>query len=226
MLKVEKNKKEQINKNITKTKTTKKNYKLVEIENKDIKQTKTKKRFNIFKFTFGLIKTITILFFAIFALIICLQRFSNNTISIFNYRLFSVITGSMAPMYNIGDVILCKEVDIESIKVGDDITYLGSAGTYKNKIITHRVIEIKKDNSNELLFYTKGIASTRADPVVKSEQIYGKIIKRLDFLSWLYKYITTPNGFYVCIFIPLVILVGSEFVTMMVERYEEKKLRG
>jgi len=199
-------------------------------ETKESKITPTskikKKKINFIKLIFGTIKTIVITFFAIFALIICLQRFSNNTISIFNYRLFSVITGSMAPMYNIGDVILCKEVDIDKIKVGDDITYIGKAGTYKNKIITHRVVEIKNEKNNELLFYTKGIASTRIDPVVTEEQIYGKIVKRLDLLSWLYKFVTTPNGFYICIFIPLVILIGSELITTMVERYEEKVIRG
>ena len=60
------------------------------------------------------------------------------------------------------------------------------------------------------------------DPAVKEEQIYGKIIKRFDFLSWLYKFIITPNGFYICIFIPLAILLGSEIISTTVEKYEEK----
>ena len=185
---------------------------------------KPKKKINIFKIIGIIIKTGVITFMAMFALIICLQRFSNNSLSVFNYRLFSVASGSMAPKYVIGDVILCKEVDLHTLKKGDDITYLGTSGTFKNKIVTHRILNIEEVDG-ELQFYTKGIASTRIDPIVKEEQVYGKIVMELTFLSWLYKFIITPNGFYICIFIPLAILLGSEIITTTVEKYEEKMIK-
>lgn len=181
-----------------------------------------KRKPNYFKIIMSAGKTIVGLFLVSFALIVCLQRFSNNSISFMEYRMFSVATGSMVPKYQIGDVILCKEVDTNTLKIGDDITYLGNSGTFKNKTVTHRIIDIKTNGDGEKSFYTKGIASTRTDPVVKEEQIYGKIVKRFNFLSWLYKFVTTPDGFYMCIFIPLTFLVGSEIVTSMVEKYEEK----
>lgn len=190
------------------------------------KQQNNKKKINIFSLIFKLIKTAIIIFLVLFSMVICMQRFSDNSLSFLNYRLFSVVTGSMQPKYNIGDVLLCKEAEPQKLKVGDDITYLGNSGTYKNKVVTHRIVKIEKEQNGELLFYTKGIASTRLDPVVKEEQLYGKIIKEVEFLSWLYKFVTTPNGFYICIFIPLVMLVGSEIVVSMVERYEEKQLKG
>ena len=185
------------------------------------KKNKQKKKINIFKIMGIFIKVCTLLFMAIFALIICMQRFSDNNISIFSYRLFSVASGSMAPKYVIGDVILCKSVDVHSLKLGDDITYLGTSGTFKDKVVTHRILKIEEENG-ELLFHTKGIASTRIDPIVKEEQIYGKIVLKLEFLSWLYKFIITPNGFYICIFIPLTILIGSEIISTSIEKYEEK----
>lgn len=185
---------------------------------------KPKKKINIFKIIGIIIKTAVITFMAMFALIICLQRFSDNSLSVFNYRLFSVASGSMAPKYVIGDVILCKEVDLHTLKKGDDITYLGTSGTFKNKIVTHRILNIEEVDG-KLQFYTKGIASTRIDPIVKEEQVYGKIVMELTFLSWLYKFIITPNGFYICIFIPLAILLGSEIITTTVEKYEEKMIK-
>jgi len=181
-----------------------------------------KRKTNYFKIIMTLCKTAVGLFLASFAIIVCLQRFSNNSISFMEYRMFSVATGSMVPKYQIGDVILCKEVDTNTLKIGDDITYIGNAGTFKDKTVTHRIIDIKTSSAGERLFYTKGIASTRTDPIVKEDQIYGKIVKKFNFLSWLYKFVTTPDGFYMCIFIPLTFLVGSEIVTSMVERYEEK----
>ena len=184
-------------------------------------EVKPKKKFNLIKTIGIIIKTGIIAFMVMFALVICLQRFSNNNLSIFNYRLFSVASGSMAPKYVIGDVIVCKEVELTTLKVGDDITYLGTAGTFKDKLVTHRIIKIEEEDG-KLLFHTKGIASTRIDPVVKEEQIYGKIVMKLELLSWLYKFIITPNGFYICIFIPLAILLGSEIISTTVEKYEEK----
>lgn len=225
-----KNKKTSNTKSTTKKSTTAKTTtrkkttpqkKVVTTTNTTSKRRK-KKKINYFKVIMATLKTGLVLFLVSFALVVCLQRFSNNSISIMEYRMFSVATGSMVPKYQIGDVILCKEVDTNTLKIGDDITYIGKAGTFKDKTVTHRIIDIKTNNTGEKSFYTKGIASTRIDPVVKKDQIYGKIVKRFNFLSWLYKFVTTPDGFYMCIFIPLTILVGSEIVTSMVEKYEDK----
>lgn len=177
----------------------------------------------IFKIVYGLGKLCIFAFLLVFALIICMQRFSNNSISFLNYRLFSVITGSMAPIYEIGDVLLCETVDIEDLKVGDDISYVGDDGTYKNKVITHRIIKIEQDEDGEPLFYTKGVATKTIDPVVRKNQIYGKITKNVVFLSTLYKFISKPSGFYIAIFVPLTILISSEIIISLVEKKVNKK---
>lgn len=177
----------------------------------------------IFKVAYGIGKACVLGFLLIFALIVCLQRFSNNSISLFNYRLFSVVTGSMAPMYNIGDILLCKEVDVNTLKIGDDISYVGDDGTYKDKVITHRIIDIKKDENGEPVFYTKGIATSVVDPAVTKEQIYGKIVNEIEPMSRLYKFVSTTKGFYMAIFVPLTLLIGSEVIVSMVEKAKDKK---
>lgn len=177
----------------------------------------------VIKVIYGVFKTCLLAFLLIFALIVCLQRFSNNSVSFFNYRLFSVVTGSMVPKYDIGDVLLCKEVDPETLVVGDDISYVGIDGTYNDKVITHRIIKIEKDETGKLLFYTKGIATKTVDPVVKEEQIYGKITGEVGFLSALYKFISTSKGFYIAIIVPLVLLIGSEIIVTMVEKKKDKE---
>lgn len=177
----------------------------------------------IFKIIYTFFKTCVLGFLLVFALLVCLQRFSNNSISLFSYRLFSVVTASMSPMYNIGDILLCKEVDVDTLKVGDDISYVGNTGTYKDKVITHRIIEIKTDDNGKREFYTKGIATSVVDPVVKEEQIYGKITKEVEPMSALYKFISTTKGFYICIFVPLTLLIGSEVVVTLVEKAKDKK---
>ena len=177
----------------------------------------------MFKIVYGIGKAIVLGFLLVFALLVCLQRFSDNNISFFKYRLFSVVTGSMAPRYTIGDILLCKEVDVKTLKVGDDISYFGDYGSYKDKVITHRIIQIEKDDNGELLFYTKGIATSLVDPVVKEDQIYGKITTEVRFMSKLYKFMSTSQGFYVCIFAPLALLIGSELIVSSIEKRKDKK---
>ena len=63
---------------------------------------------------------------AFVSITIVTQRVSNNENSFLGFRIFKVETGSMIPKYQIGDVILIKEKDINKIKVGDDVTYFGT----------------------------------------------------------------------------------------------------
>lgn len=177
----------------------------------------------IFKIVYGIFKAILLCFLALFALLVCMQRVSNNTVSLFGYRLFSVVTPSMAPKYNVGDVLLCEEVDINTLLVGDDISYLGTKGTYKGKVITHRIIKIEKDDKGEKVFYTKGIATKTVDPSITEGQIYGKIKGQVPFLTQLYRFIGTKHGFYIAIFVPLVLLIGSEVIVTMVEKVRGRK---
>lgn len=167
------------------------------------------------------IYTILVLFIAV----VLLQKFSNNSMTLFNYRIFTVLTGSMQPKYNIGDVLLCQQLDPKDLKVGDDISYLGTEGSYQNKVITHRIVEIEKTENNELLFHTQGLTNNVEDPVIRENQIYGKIVRNMTVLSYIHKLISTPGGFYVCIFVPLMLLIGSEIISSMIERFENKKLQ-
>ena len=93
-----------------------------------------------------------------FVLSVCLQRFSNNKLSIFNFRMFTVISGSMEPKYKIGDVLIAKEIKPEKIKVGDTISYLGNVNSFKDKVVTHQVVGIEKIDGN-YYFHTKGLAN-------------------------------------------------------------------
>ena len=71
------------------------------------------------------IKTIFNIFITVFVLLfllmVCLQRFSNNQITFLGYRMFSVASSSMAPDYQVGDVLIVKITEPEDIKVGDKL---------------------------------------------------------------------------------------------------------
>lgn len=179
-----------------------------------------KKAFKIIKY---IVNTIVTIFVILFLLMVCLQRFSNNEVSFFNYRLFTVASGSMAPQYNVGDVLIAKETAPEDIKVGDSLTYLGNSGTFTGKVVTHEVTRIEKTTSGEYIFHTKGKANLIEDPPVYEKQVYGVIVWNPKILSFIYKIVGTQYGLFIFVVLPIFYIIGSEMLTAMLENEEKRR---
>lgn len=156
---------------------------------------------------------ISILIILVVAVII-VQRVTNNKINLGGYGLYTVVTTSMVPKYNVGDMIVAKKVDTNTIKVGDDVVYLGEVDTYKDKIITHQVIQIDETSMGKE-FHTKGIANPLEDPVVKESQIYGVVLAKSSILSFISGIVNSTYGFYFLIFVPIVIIIFLEVIDAM-----------
>lgn len=163
------------------------------------------------KFLLKFIKVIVWIFVLLVIFVILVQRIFDNRVSIGSYRMFTVVTGSMDPVYKVGDVVISKEVDPSTIKKGDDVVYLGEKNDFKDKIVTHRVIKIEKKD-NEYYFTTKGIANDYSDPVISSDQIYGKVVYKPVVLSFLSGILNTKLGFYLLIFVPVAFLIFLEIL--------------
>lgn len=144
---------------------------------------------------------VILIILVIFAVV---QKTSNNRKSILGIKIFTVITGSMIPVYDIGDILIVKDVQPEEIKVDDDIVYVGEKGTYRNKTITHRVQEIKQKEDGNYAIITKGVANLARDPEINQNQVLGKVIGQVSIFSFILKLIT---NIYVLILIPVVILI-------------------
>ena len=177
----------------------------------------------IFKIVKGIVNIILMLFCMLFVLVVCLQRFSNNELSFFDYRMFTVASGSMAPKYKVGDVLISKNVPPEEIKVGDSVCYLGDKGSFNGIIITHEVIDVEKNTNGEYIYHTKGIANLVADPVVNYNQIYGKIVHKSNILSFMYMIVGSKYGLFFFIIIPLLYIIGSEILSFMLEKEEKRR---
>ena len=159
-------------------------------------------------------------------IVVVMQRVTNNNITIGGIRMFSVATGSMVPVYNVGDVLISKEVEPEKIKVGDDIVYQGEKGSYNGKVITHRVISIEKQEDGNYKIITQGVANNAQDPEIDQTQVYGKIICKLHILSFLGKLTRNIYVFYFIIFIPVAILVYKNVKNIINIGNEEEENDG
>lgn len=174
-----------------------------------------------------IIKTVLIILYQILVImaliltmVIVLQRISANNQSIAGYKIFRVITGSMEPEYEVGEVIISKEVNPKDIKVGDDIVYLGRVGEYSGKIIMHNVVAIDTDENGDLIFHAKGLQSNSVeDPQIREDQIYGVVTYTSSILTILYDLATNIYS----IFAIVIILVLNVFIAFNTPKKTKKK---
>ena len=170
--------------------------------------------YNIIKVVFGILLTVYLLF-------VIFQRVSGNS-SIFGYRVFTVATGSMEPVYNVNDVIAVKNVDPSTLKVGDDIAYKGNRGGLEGMLITHRIIDIEKED-DKIYYHVKGVNNDIEDPTINESQIIGKVDRKIISVSILNRVVKNQFGFFFLVFCPLVLVIFLEVAETVIEMKLEKQ---
>ena len=175
---------------------------------------------NIIKILLIILYQILVVMALILTMVIVLQRVSASNQSIGGYRIFRVVTGSMEPEYEVGEVVICKETDAKDIKIGDDIVYFGRNGEYAGKIIMHNVIEIDTDENGELIFHARGLHSSSVeDPQITEEQIYGVVKYTSRILTIMYDLATNIYS----IFIIIIILALNVFIAFNTPKKTKKR---
>lgn len=81
---------------------------------------------------------------------------------IFGYHTLTMLTGSMSPLINPGDVVVTKPVPASDIKVGDIITY--HIPIEDQRVETHRVTQVSAKPDGSIVVQTKGDANNGLDP--------------------------------------------------------------
>lgn len=81
---------------------------------------------------------------------------------VLGYQTSTMLTGSMSPMINPGDVVVSVPTNVTDLKVGDVITY--HIPVEDQRVETHRIIEITRIPEGATSIRTKGDANNGADP--------------------------------------------------------------
>jgi len=125
-------------------------------------------------------KALYIIFILIIVSIIFLNILSITNSSLFGYRLFKVMTGSMEPTINVNSLILIKEQ--KSYKVNDIITFKS-----KNSYVTHRIVSIEEDK-----VITKGDNNNTEDKPINKKDIVGKLVRELKVYGFIMYLLSNP----------------------------------
>lgn len=131
--------------------------------------------------------------------------------SLFGYRYYDVLTGSMEPTYHVGDLIFVKITDAADINVGDPVTF--NPGASSDAYLTHRVTEKIEDyqGTGVICFRTKGDANESEDPfVIDESRMIGTVKLNIPFLGYVVQFVQ-----YHYILIIIFIVLFSVFFTLL-----------
>ncbi len=132
------------------------------------------------------------------------------------YQCYTVISGSMQPKYMVGDLLYVKDVDVNRIKVGDDITFILNEDLV---VATHQVVRVDAENHR---FYTKGLANEIEDQdPVHFNNVIGVPQFSIPKLGYVSDFVQNPPGTYITIGIG-VILILLVFVPDMIGKKKKE----
>ncbi len=105
---------------------------------------------------------------------------------------YVVLSGSMEPVYPVGSLVYVKNVEPETVEVGDPITFVLDE---ELTVVTHRVVAIDAESEQ---FTTKGDANDVIDGApVHFNNLIGRPVFCIPKLGYLSNFLTQPPGRYV-----------------------------
>ena len=132
------------------------------------------------------------------------------------FQCYTVISGSMEPEYSVGDLLYVKEVNPNTIKAGDVITFIVNEDLV---IGTHRVVRVDAENQR---FYTKGDANDIEDQApVHFNNVIGVPKFSIPKLGYVSDFVQNPPGMYITIGVGI-ILILLVFVPDMIGKKKEE----
>lgn len=176
----------------------------------------------VFKWTGNLILSLLIIV-VFFSFLSSIQAKKNpgHIPSIMGYKIMTVLSGSMRPVLEPGDMIVAKEVDAKDIQIEDVITYKINEST----LVTHRVTE-KIEEDGRIMFKTKGDANNTKDSyLILPDQLVGVLVFNIPKGGYFANFIRSPLGFATLIILPILYLLVGEVKTILsrVDEGEQRK---
>lgn len=165
-----------------------------------------------------ILKTIYYVFIGAIALIALLLVVSVLPIT-GNYKVMTVLSGSMEPGIHTGSVVVVKPTD--EYKIGEVITFGPFSKT--KPPTTHRIYEIKVENSQPI-YITKGDTNNAPDQrEVTGKDIIGKVLLDIPYAGYAVDAAKKPFGFMLIIVVPAVIIIYDEIRKIIKEIKKRKK---
>ncbi|MCL2461243.1 MAG: signal peptidase I [Defluviitaleaceae bacterium] len=163
----------------------------------------------------GIIVNILLVVFVVFVFAsLSISLLSQKGYSLFGYRSFIVLTGSMSPTFNANSYIITKETPTDDIKVGDIISFKDS----QSDIVTHRVTKIVT-GLDVTTFVTKGDANNMEDlDPVSSGNVLGVAVFWVNGLGGFLLSLHDWKNLVICVVILIIIFFIPDMIRFLFKK--------
>ncbi len=160
--------------------------------------------------------------------VISVTTFNRNDRSLFGFKLYIVNSDSMAATdFNAGDLILVKEVDPSTLKAGDIITFMSQDTDSFGETVTHKIRKLTTDAEGNPGFITYGTTTdTDDETIVTYPYVLGQYKSHVPRLGTFFNFLKTTPGYFVCIFVPFMLIIlyeGVKFFNLF-RRYKKEQM--
>jgi signal peptidase I len=139
-----------------------------------------------------------------------------------NYKVLSVLSGSMEPAIHTGSVVVMAPA--KDYKIGEVITF--GAISKMETPVTHRIKDIKIADGKSV-YITKGDANNAADSKeISQSEVDGKVLFSIPYLGYVLNFVKQPIGFAMVIIIPAILIIWEESKKIFGEIAKGKKKEG
>ena len=141
---------------------------------------KRKKIFNNIKRIFSTLAYLLLVPLLVYNISLIIQSvmYPNKTPNFLGFKTYVIVSGSMVPELEIGDIVIVKTINPEELEENEIISFRKG-----QSVITHRIIEIMEtDNGRE--FKTKGDSNNTEDTeIIRDTEIEGKVIQKIPLIG-------------------------------------------
>ncbi len=186
-----------------------------------------KKALNIIKTVFVWLVVLLAVSMMIFT-VISVTTFNRNDRSLFGYKMYIVNSDSMAATdFDAGSLIFVKEVDPKTLKEGDIISFMSQSTDSFGETITHKIRKLTNDAEGNPGFVTYGTTTdTDDETIVTYPYVLGKYHGHIAWLGTFFNFLKTTTGYFVCIFVPFMLIIlyeGVKFFSLF-RRYKNEQM--
>lgn len=177
-----------------------------------------------------------VLVWLVVAVAVCMMIFTivsvttvdRNDRSLFGMRFYIVMSDSMsATGIDAGDIVVVTETDPSTLQAGDIIAYTSRQTESYGETITHMIRERTTDENGSPAFVTYGTTTgTNDELVVTYPYVLGKLKFTIPKLGTFFQFLKTVPGYFLCIFVPFMILILYEGVNCVsiFRRYRREQM--
>ena len=118
------------------------------------------------------------------------------------FRVYNIISGSMEPVYNRGDLVYVQPVkNVSQLKVGDVISYVQNEELV---VVTHRIVRVDPEQNR---VHTKGETNDTEDQPVHFNNVIGVVRFHIPLLGYVSDFVQNPPGIYITVAAGAVLIV-------------------